>query len=385
MIRYSRPDVSLPEVLRMGKVLLSGTLTQGATVKKFESALMAFTDSRHAFVTNSATSALVLALKAMGVGPGSIVWTSPLSFVASANSALILGARIGFVDVDFSTGNMSADALRRALIAAKKAKSLPKVVMPVHFGGAPADMSQISRLCKEFNVKILEDASHAIGATYRGKPIGACEFSDAAVTSFHAVKMMTTGEGGAVFTNDPEIANAVAVGRSHGIVSDVRTKTGDAASEIWNYEQIELGWNFRLTDFQAQLGLTQLAKLRKKIHRLNKMAQKYRDQLRPELMGLTIEPDGSSSHHLYLVRVPNPILQSSLYSTLRAEGIQSNIHYIPIHLHPYYAGLGFERGQFPASESHFRSSVTIPLHSRLTRLEQNKIIRVINRWAEKNL
>jgi UDP-4-amino-4,6-dideoxy-N-acetyl-beta-L-altrosamine transaminase len=377
MIPYGRQDISDADVSAVIDVLRSDFLTQGPTVPAFEAATAAACGASHGIAANSATSALHVACLALGVGPGDVVWTSPITFVASANCARYCGADVDFVDIDPRTYNLCADRLREKLAQAQQAGRLPKVVIPVHLAGQPCDMAAIHALGQQYGFRIIEDASHAIGGRYRGEPIGNCRYSDITILSFHPVKVITTTEGGLALTNDPGLARTMALLRSHGITRDA-SEMMHASDGPWYYQQIMLGFNYRMTDVQAALGLSQLNRLATFVEARHRIAQRY-DQA---LAGLPVvtpfqHPDSYSGYHLYVVRLRLEAIHRShrqVFDALRGAGIGVNLHYIPVHLQPYYRALGFAPGQFPASEAYYADAITLPLYPALTEAEQAQVV-----------
>jgi len=377
MIPYGRQEITQADIDRVVEVLRSDYLTQGPVVPAFERAVAEHVHAEHAVAVNSATSALHLACLALGLGPGGLLWTSPVTFVASANCALHCGADVDFVDIDPETGNLSPDALEKKLIAARAAGRLPDIVIPVHLAGQSCDMQAISRLADHFGVRVIEDASHAVGATYRGEPVGCCRYSDVCIFSFHPVKIITTGEGGMALTNDKAVARRMELLRSHGITRSPGEMT-HAPDGPWYYQQIALGFNFRMTDLHAALGISQLARLRAYVDRRHVLAARY-DRL---LDGLPVRPlrqcpDGRSSFHLYVVRVllsGGACSRDALFAHLRASGIGVNLHYIPVYLQPWYRQIGFARGLCPEAEAYYAQAVTLPLHPSLTDAQQDHVV-----------
>lgn len=362
MIPYGKQDISQGDIDAVVEVLKSDWLTQGSKVPAFERAVCEATGAAFGVAVNSATSALHIACLALGVGPGDRVWTSPITFVASVNCALYCGADIDFVDVDPITGNMCPQALEAKLRAAKTSGTLPKVVIPVHLCGHSCDMAAIANLADEYGLHVIEDASHGIGGSYQGHKLGSCRYSDITVFSFHPVKIITSAEGGMAMTNSPELAEKMALYRSHGItkIPDrmLRPDEGD-----WYYEQHELGYNYRMTDLQAALGLSQLTRLDAFVIERNRLAADY-DTL---LAGLPLRPvaplaNSVSARHLYVVRLRHAERRRALFDTMRASEIQVHVHYFPVHLQPYYLNLGFKAGNFPNAERFYREILTLPLY-----------------------
>jgi UDP-4-amino-4,6-dideoxy-N-acetyl-beta-L-altrosamine transaminase len=373
MIPYGRQDITQDDIDAVVAVLQSDFLTQGPAVPRFEAALAEATGAAHAVAVNSATSALHIACAALDLGPGDVLWTSPVTFVASANCARYCGADVDFVDVERGTGNMCPEALERKLAEAAKSGTLPKVLVPVHLAGQSCDMARIGALAKAYGVRVIEDASHAVGGRYHDKPVGACAHSDMVVFSFHPVKIITTAEGGAVMTQDAELARRLARLRSHGITRDASEMT-HAPDGPWYYQQIELGWNYRLTDLQAALGVSQIARLAEIVACRNALAERY-DRLLADLPVTCPgrQADTLSSFHLYVIRVP-AAHHLEIFEGLRAGGIGVNLHYIPVHLQPYYRALGHEPGGFPEAEQYYREAISLPLYPGLTTQMQDRVV-----------
>ena len=374
MIPYGRQSISQHDVDEVVRVLRSDYLTQGPEMPAFEQAVAAICHARHAVAMNSATAALHLACRALAVGPGDLVWTSPNTFVASANCALYCGAEVDFVDIDPRTYNLSTEALAVKLARAQETGRLPKVVIPVHLCGQPCDMAGIRALGLQYGFKVIEDASHAIGAEYQGAPVGSCAHSDITIFSFHPVKIITTGEGGLATTNDPALANRMRLLRSHGITRDVAEMT-ESSPGGWYYEQIDLGFNYRMTDMQAALGRSQLARLPEFISRRREIARRYAVLLAG--MPVTIpwqHAEGRSAWHLYVIRVHGARRHPQVFESLRAGGIGVNLHYIPVYWQPYYRQLGFARGLCPEAESYYAEAISLPMYSDLTETQQDQVV-----------
>lgn len=377
MIPYGKQDINQQDIDAVVAVLLSDYLTQGPQVPRFEKKINEATDSQYAVAVNSATSALHIACLALGVGKGDIVWTSPITFVASANCALYCGATIDFVDIDPTTYNLSPTELEKKLIKAQQENMLPKVIIPVHLAGQSCDMQKIHQLSVKYGFKIIEDAAHAIGSSYQKKPIGNCLYSDITVFSFHPVKIITTAEGGAATTNNQKLAHKMQQLRSHGITRAPELMTEPAHGE-WYYQQLALGYNYRMTDLQAALGVSQLTRLSEFIEKRQDKAHTYNKKLKTLPITLPEQhPDTSSSWHLYIIRLQlNKIDKShpQIFSALRDAKIMVNLHYIPVHLQPYYQNIGFKKGDFPVAESYYQEAISIPLFSHLSENEQTKVI-----------
>lgn len=381
MIPYGRQHITDADIDAVIEVLRSDWLTQGPKVPEFETAVAARVGARHAVAVNSATSALHLACLALELGPADWLWTSPITFVASANCARYCGASVDFVDIDPETRNLCPRALAAKLSLAERAGCLPKVVVAVHFAGLPCDMPALRALADRYGFRLIEDASHAIGASAHGVPVGAGAHSDITVFSFHPVKIVTTGEGGMALTNDPELARRMALLRSHGITRDAQEMHGTPDGP-WYYQQVALGFNYRMTDLQAALGLSQLDRLDDYRARRDTLAARYDAALdtlpvrRPARL-----PDIRSAWHLYAIALlPEAgIDRRTLFEALRAEGIGVNVHYIPVHLQPYYRDLGFVAGQYPNAESYYSQALTLPLYPTLAPTEQDHVIRALIR------
>ena len=379
VIPYGKQSISQDDINAVIDVLKSDWLTQGPAVPAFESAIAEYCGAHYACATNSATSALHIACLALGVGKGDIVWTSPISFVASSNCALYCGADIDFVDIDLETGNMSVAALQEKLALAKQNQQLPKVVIPVHLAGQSCDMAAINALAKEYGFKVIEDASHAIGAKYKDKPVGSCVYSDITVFSFHPVKIITSAEGGMAVTNCAELNKKMSRLRSHGI-TNIPEEMTEPSHGPWYYQQLELGFNYRMTDMQAALGLSQLKQLDNFVSVRNDIATTYNHAFANSTVAhLTQSNDCYSSYHLYIVRLTQCDVEKhkSVISGMREQGIIAHLHYIPIHLQPYYQALGFSDGDFPNAESYYKQAVTIPLHPTMTADEQQLVINTL--------
>ena len=380
MIPYGRQDISADDIAAVVEVLKSDFLTQGPAVPSFERAVAGYVNARYAVAANSATSVLHIACLALGLGPGDFLWTSPITFVASANCGLYCGASVEFVDIDPRTFNMSVDALRLKLEEAQRKGCLPKVVVPVHLGGLSCDMEAIGALAEQYGFYVIEDASHAIGGRYRGYPVGNCAYSDIAVFSFHPVKIVTSGEGGVAVTNDAELARRMALLRSHGITRDRELMSREPEGD-WYYEQVALGYNYRMTDIQAALGLSQMRRVDEFVGRRHELLQKYDEALSDGLATPQYHPpDCYSGAHLYVVRLATDRLTIShgqVFHELREAGVGVNLHYIPVHLQPWYQSLGFKSGDFPEAEHYYAQALSLPLYPGLAEREQQSIVEML--------
>jgi UDP-4-amino-4,6-dideoxy-N-acetyl-beta-L-altrosamine transaminase len=377
MIPYGRQDITQADIDAVVAVLQSDFLTQGPMVPRFEEAVAQHCGAAHALAVNSATSALHIACLSLGLGPGDWLWTSPITFVASANCGLYCGAEVDFVDIDPRTYNLCPQALATKLEQAERKGKLPKVLVPVHLCGQPCDMQAIHALAQQYGFKIIEDASHAIGGQYQGEPIGNCRYSDITVFSFHPVKIITTAEGGMCLTNNADLANRMALFRSHGITRDPAQMT-HAADGPWYYQQIELGYNYRMTELQAALGVSQMIRLDGYVARRHQLASRY-DELLAHLHVTTPwqHPDSYSGLHLYPIRLQMDKIQKShlqVFESLRAQGIGVNLHYIPVHTQPYYARIGFKPEDFPQAQAYYREAISLPMYQTLTDTQQDYVI-----------
>lgn len=378
IIPYGRQDISQADIDAVVAVLRLDFLTQGPVVPAFEKTVTDYCGVQHAVAVNSATSALHIACLALDVGKGDIVWTTPTTFVASANCALYCGATVDFVDIDPHTYNLSVERLAEKLALAEKSASCPKVVIPVHLCGQPCDMTGIHALSQQYGFKIIEDASHAIGGKYKDEPIGDCRYSDITVFSFHPVKIITTGEGGMALTNSPALAERMVRYRSHGITSDASKMQPRPADEIWNYQQISLGFNYRMTDIQAALGVSQITRLDEFVNKRRGIAKRYDDAL----AGLPLQtpwqhPDSHSSYHLYPIRLKlgkDKQTQRQVYDALYAAGILVNLHYIPIYRQPYYEPMGFKTKYCPNAEQYYKEAISIPMYPTMSEAQQDKVV-----------
>lgn len=376
-IPYGRQDITQADIDAVLSVLQSDFLTQGPMVPKFEEAVATYCNAQYAVAVNSATSALHIACMALGLGPGDWLWTTPITFVASANCGLYCGAQVDFVDIDPRTYNLCPVALERKLVQAELDGKLPKVVVSVHLCGQPCENAAIHALGQKYGFKIIEDASHAIGGRYKGEPIGNCRFSDITVFSFHPVKIITTAEGGMALTNSAGLANKMELFRSHGITRDPAQMSHETEGP-WYYQQIELGYNYRMTELQAALGMSQMARLDAYVARRHELAGRY-DQLLANLPVNTPwqHPDSYSGLHLYPIRLKVRQIQAShrqVFESLRQQGIGVNLHYIPVHTQPYYERMGFKAGDFPESERYYAEAISLPMYQSLIGTQQDQVI-----------
>lgn len=380
-IPYGRQHITEKDIDAVVNVLKSDYLTQGPKVPEFEQTIKSHCNVQHALAMNSATSALHVACLALGVGEGDIVWTTPITFVASANCALYCGAMVDFVDIDPQTYNLSVKSLEQKLKEAKEQDKLPKVVIPVHLCGQPCDMEAIHALSQEYGFSIIEDASHAIGGSYQNKPIGNCQYSDITIFSFHPVKIITTAEGGVATTNNDELAQKMDLLRSHGITRDTDLMTHEPDGP-WYYQQIDLGFNYRMTEMQAALGVSQIQRLQSITESRHKIAQRYNEQLAsfPVIVPFQIQ-ESYSGLHLYVIRLKLDEIKPThleVFNSLRAANIGVNLHYIPVHLQPYYQkNFSFQTGDFPQAEQYYKEAISLPLYPDLTKEQQNYIVETL--------
>jgi len=388
MIPYGRQDINQADIDAVVTVLRSDFLTQGPAVPLFEQTVASYCGAQYAVAVSSSTAALHIACLALDLGPGNWLWTSPTTFVASANCALYCGAKVDFVDIDPCTYNMSVKCLAEKLVQAEKDGKLPKIVVPVHLCGQSCEMAAIYELSQQYGFKIIEDASHAIGGKYKNEAVGNCRYSDITVFSFHPVKIITTGEGGMALTNNSELADRMQRYRSHGITSDANKMQLRPSDEIWNYQQISLGFNYRMTDIQGALGVSQMDRLDEFVTKRQQIAKRYND----ELTGLALQTprqhaDSYSSYHLYPIRISldkTKQAQRQIYDALQLAGINVNLHYIPVYRQPYYEAKGFKAGYCPEAEQYHREVLSIPMYPAMTASDQNKVMYALKE-AEKSV
>ena len=377
MIPYGKQDISQQDIDEVLSVLQSDFLTQGPKVPAFENTLTKYTGAKYALAVNSATSALHIACLALELGKGNILWTSPVTFVASANCGLYCGASVDFVDIDPATYNLCPKALKQKLVQAKNEGRLPKVLVAVHLCGQPCDMKAIHALSLEYGFKIIEDASHAIGGRYLEQPIGACEYSDITVFSFHPVKIVTTAEGGAALTNSKTLADKMTLYRSHGITRD-EAMMESSPHGGWYYEQIDLGFNYRMTELQASLGVSQMNRLNDFVSKRHQLSNRYTEKLAGLPITLPYQLTNTySGLHLYVIRLNLNELKKThkeVFEALRENGIGVNLHYIPVHMHPYYQRMGFKVGDYPNAESYYKEAISIPMFHSMTVNQQDVVI-----------
>ena len=381
-IPYGRQEILQQDIDAVEQVLRSDFLTQGDVVPRFERCVTQACGAAHAVAVNSATSALHLACAALGLGPGDWLWTTPITFVASANCGLYCGAQVDFVDIDPRSYNLSPDALARKLEQAARENRLPKVIVAVHLCGQPCDMRAIAELTRPYGIRLIEDASHAIGGRYLEAPVGNCAWSDITVFSFHPVKVVTTAEGGAAVTNDAALAARMALLRSHGITRDAAQMTHEPDGP-WYYQQIELGFNYRMTELQAALGVSQMARLESYVARRHALAARY-DKLLASLPVTTPWqlPGTYSGLHLYVIRLQLASIGRShraVFESMRAQGIGVNLHYIPVHLQPYYARMGFRPGDFPAAEQYYAEAISLPMFPAMSDEDLDRVVAALRR------
>ena len=380
MIPYAKQDISDEDIDSVIEVLKSDFLTQGNKVPLFEDIISERVGAKYALAANSATSCLHLSCLSLGLSKGDILWTSPITYVASANCALYCGAEVDFVDIDPLTWNISVEILEEKLKTARKIKKVPKILVLVHLAGNPCDLQKVFDLSKEYGFSIIEDASHALGSKYSGEHIGSSVYSDISVFSFHPVKNITTGEGGMILTNNQKLSEKIHLYRSHGITRDTK-KMINKEEGLWYYEQLLLGFNFRMSDIHAALGISQMNSLDKFISKRNELSQIYTEELKG--LPLTIQrvrKEDLSAWHIFVIRLKLSELKLSrleIYNSLRNKGIGVNVHYIPVHLHPFYKNLGFNKGDFPNSENYYDGAITIPMFTKLKKKEIKYVIQAL--------
>ena len=382
MIPYSRQNIDKKDIQSVERILKSNFLTQGPTVNFFESRIKKACRAKFASAVNSATSALHLACLSLGLKKNQYLWTSPISFVASSNCGLYCGAKVDFVDIDIRTFNIDISKLKSKLLVAKKNNKIPKVLVVVHIAGTSADMFQIKKLSNKYGFKIIEDASHCVGAKYNFHPVGSCKFSDLTVLSFHPVKIITTGEGGMVLTNNKKLDKKIKILRTSGINKDLKAEKIKKKG-IWFYEQQLLGYNYRMSDIAAALGISQLKKVNKFVNDRNLIAKNYKKLLSGyNIKFQEVNKKTFSSYHLFIIRVSSKI-RNKLFNTMRKNGLFVNLHYIPIHLHPFYKKLGFKTGMFPVAEKYYKEAISIPIFPNLKIKQQKKIVNIIKKYTKK--
>ena len=380
MIPYAKQDISDEDIDSVIEVLKSDFLTQGNKVPLFEDIISERVGAKYALAANSATSCLHLSCLSLGLSKGDILWTSPITYVASANCALYCGAEVDFVDIDPLTWNISVEILEEKLKTARKIKKVPKILVLVHLAGNPCDLKKVFDLSKEYGFSIIEDASHALGSKYSGEHIGSSVYSDISVFSFHPVKNITTGEGGMILTNNQKLSEKIDLYRSHGVTRDTK-KMINKEEGLWYYEQLLLGFNFRMSDIHAALGISQMNSLDKFISKRNELSQIYTEELKG--LPLTIQrvrKEDLSAWHIFVIRLKLSELKLSrleIYNSLRNKGIGVNVHYIPVHLHPFYKNLGFNKGDFPNSENYYDGAITIPMFTKLKKKEIKFVIQAL--------
>ena len=380
-IPYGRQDITEADIVAVTETLRGEFLTQGPTIELFEKSISDYVGARHTVAVNSATSALHIACLALGLGQGDLLWTSPTTFAASANCGRYCGADVDFVDIDPDSGLMSVQRLSEKLVKAKSEGRLPKILIPVHLTGASCAMEPIKKLCDQYAVRIIEDASHAIGGSYQNERVGGCRYSDITVFSLHPVKIITAGEGGLATTNDEDLAYAMRSLRSHGITKNPTTFKNKSAGP-WYYEQQQLGFNYRLTDIQAALGLSQLKRLDLIVSERQRLLESYQDLAIDLPLQLLVKPkDVCSSVHLCVVRLSDTSRQHhrQVFEGLRASGLGVQVHYTPVHLHPYYTNLGFKSGDYPEAEAYATNAISLPLYPGLLDSQQRRVIETLGR------
>ncbi len=384
IIRYSTQDIDESDINSVINLLSSDFLTQGPVGVEFENSLAKICNANHSISVSSATAGLHIAYKALGLNEGDIVWTTPITFVATANAALYCGALIDYVDINPTTFNMCVDALAEKLEKAEVAGKLPKILVPVHLGGLSCDMRQIKKLSEKYGFNIVEDASHALGGEYEDQAIGKCVNSDLCIFSFHPVKMITTGEGGAILTQNEELAKKCKLLRSHGITRNIEEMQTKKIIAPWYYEQIELGFNYRMSDIQAALGITQLKKLNTFVNKRRSLANNYDQNLNLDFYKPQAKlKNALSSYHLYIIKIKDPNLRDSLFYHLKKNSIMANLHYIPLYRQPYLKKINpTDISLFPNSEMYYSSALSIPLHTKMSLDDQQHVIKVIDEFTK---
>jgi UDP-4-amino-4,6-dideoxy-N-acetyl-beta-L-altrosamine transaminase len=382
MIPYGKQEITRSDIDAVVKVLNSDFLTQGPVVPQFEQIVAEYCNVEHTVAVNSATSALHIACLALGLGKGDYLWTSPNTFVASANCGLYCGAKIDFIDIDHNTYNVSSQVLEEKLVRAEKNGKLPKIVIPVHFAGQACEMEKIHQLSKKYGFKIIEDASHAIGGKYQNRQIGSCLYSDITIFSFHPVKIITTGEGGMASTNSPVLAEKMRLLRSHGVTRNAKlmTKRSEGA---WYYQQIDLGFNYRMTDIQAALGISQMRRIDQFIKHRHEIQQRYDKQLAqlPVVTPFQVK-EAYSALHLYPIQINYDVIsktRNQVFDEMRKSNIGVNVHYIPVHTQPYYQSLGFKQGDFPNAENYYSRAMSLPIFSSMTSSQQDDVVSALHK------
>jgi len=383
-IFYGKQSINSKDINSVIKVLKSSFITQGPIINRFEKKLRDFVGAKYAIVSNSATSSLILACKAMNLDNKDIVWTSANTFVSTANCALHCGSKINLIDIDLNTGNLLMKNLKKKLFETKKKKKLPSLLIPVHFAGQPTEQEEIWKLSKKYNFRVIEDASHSLGASRKKNKVGNCKWSDVVISSFHPVKTITTGEGGVCFTNNKTLFNRIVALRTHGIYKNAKLKNFSNKNQFWYFDQKLLGYNFRLTDIQSALGISQLSRIKKFITKRKKLSSNY-DRFflnNKKISTLKINKDNTSSHHLYVIRILDikKNLRNKLIQYLKVKGIHLNVHYIPVHYHSYFKKLKYLRKSLPNTEKYFDQALSLPLYPDLKYSDQKYVINSINKF-----